>query len=121
MQIQLIDGHIATTPGMLAFVHTRIAAAVGRFASRLREVRVRITDINGPKGGLDKRCVILATVNGRGKKGGSVVIARDCAADFYAAIAGASHTLKRLVARCMESHSRSRTFPRSWRGARERR
>ncbi|CAG0957333.1 hypothetical protein PHYC_00538 [Phycisphaerales bacterium] len=121
MQIRLIDGRIATTPGMLEFVHTRLAAAVGRFASRLREVRVRIVDVNGPKGGLDKRCVILATVNGRGKGGGSVVIARECAAGFYAAIAGASHTLKRLVTRYMESHSRSRTFPRSRRGPRERR
>ncbi len=121
MQVRLIDGRIPTTPGMLEFVHSRIAAAVGRFASRLREVRIHITDVNGPKGGLDKRCVILATVNGRGRGGGGVVIARECEGDFYAAIAGAAHTLKRLVTRYMESHAGSRTFPRSRRGRRKRR
>jgi len=111
MQVHLVDGRIPTTPGMLEFVHSRITAAVGRFSSRLQEIRIRIADVNGPKGGLDKRCLILATVNGRGRGDGGVVIARHCDNDFYAAIAGAAHKLKRLVTRHMESHTRSRTFP----------
>lgn len=105
MKIQLIDGRIPTTPGMLAFVHSRITAALGRFAARLESIRVRISDINGPRGGVDKRCVILATVSGRegaGGRGGGEVIARHFDGDFYAAIAGAVHALKRLVARRLD-------------------
>lgn len=100
MQIQLIDGRISATPGMLEFVQSQITAAVGRFASRIRAVRVRIADVNGPphRGGLDKRCVILATVNGRGAGGGEVIV-RHGHSDFYAAIAGAAYTLKRRVSR----------------------
>ena len=95
MQIRLIDRSIQTTPGMLEFVHSHITAAVRQFASRVREIRVQIADVNGPKGGLDKRCVILATVSG----GRGHVIARHRDSEFYATIAGAAHALKRLVAR----------------------
>ena len=87
MQIRLIDRSIQTTPGMLEFVHSHITAAVRRFASRVREIRVQIADVNGPKGGLDKRCVILATVSG----GRGHVIARHRDSEFYATIAGAAH------------------------------
>jgi ribosome-associated translation inhibitor RaiA len=83
---------------MLEYVHSRVIAAVGRFTSRIREVRVQIGDVNGPKGGLDKRCVILTTVRGCGAGSGEV-IARHGDADFYAAIDGAAHSLKHLVAR----------------------
>lgn len=98
MQIRFIDGRIPTTPGMLEFVQSHITAAVGRFASRIRDIRVRIADVNGPRGGLDKRCVILATVSGRGAGGGDVIV-RHGDSDFYAAIAGAAHGLKHLLAR----------------------
>lgn len=75
---------------------------------------MRISDINGPKGGVDKRCVILATVSGRG---GGELIARHFDADFYAAIAGAVHALKHLVARRLD---RGRTKGRVGGGGRDR-
>lgn len=104
MRIQLVDGRIPTTPGMVAFVHARLGAALDRFASRIREVQVRITDINGPKGGLDKRCTILVTVGGGGQ-----VIARGIDADFYAAIGKAVATLKSLVGRRLQrGHAKQR-------------
>ena len=104
MRIQLIDGRIPTTPGMSAFVHARLTAALDRFASRIREVIVRITDVNGPKGGLDKRCIILATVGGGGQ-----VIARSTDSDFYAAIGKAVATLKSLVGRRIQrGHTKNR-------------
>jgi hypothetical protein len=36
----------------------RLEFALGRFASRLREVSAHVSDVNGPRGGVDKRCVI---------------------------------------------------------------
>lgn len=96
MHIRLIDGDIPTTSGMLGFVHARIAAAVGRLVSQVREVRVRITDVNGPKRGIDKECVMIAVLDRGGR---AEVIVRRREADFYAAIAGAAHALKPAVAR----------------------
>lgn len=106
MRIRLIDGAIATTPGMLAFVERHVATALGRFAPGLREIRVRITDVNGPKGGVDKRCVILATPKGRSS---GVMIARYADTTFYGAIAGAAHSLKPVVARRMARSHACRT------------
>ena len=98
MQIRLTDGRIRNTPGMLEYVHSRVIAAVGRLAARVREVRVQICDVNGPKGGLDKRCVILATLRGGGAGSGEVIV-RHGDSNAYAAIAGAARSLKHLVAR----------------------
>jgi putative sigma-54 modulation protein len=43
----------------------RVASSLDRFESRLRRVLVVIEDVNGPRGGADKRCRIRAT-GGRG-------------------------------------------------------
>lgn len=40
------------------YVDRRIAFALGRFSHRLKWVRVTLADTNGPRGGVDKRCVI---------------------------------------------------------------
>jgi ribosome-associated translation inhibitor RaiA len=99
MQIRLIDGRIPTTPAMLEFVQTKVQCAVGRFADRVREISVRIADLNGPRGGVDKQCTMIAALS-RGGTAEVVVKHRD--ADFYAAIAGAAHALKPVVANRLE-------------------
>ncbi len=48
----------------------RLLFVLSRFANVIRTVRVRLVDINGPKGGPDKHCLIIA----RFRKGGEVVI-----------------------------------------------
>lgn len=103
MQIRFINGRIKTTPGMSEYVHSQIEAAVGRFASHVGEVRALIGDVNGPRGGVDKRCLILAAVRGHGRGGGEV-ITRHGDADQYTAIAGAACALKHAVARRMDHH-----------------
>lgn len=39
-------------------VETRMYFALGRFGSRIQRSIVRLRDLNGPKGGLDKHCQI---------------------------------------------------------------
>jgi len=41
---------------------TRLEFALGRFAGRVRSVSVSLTDLNGPRGGLDKKCLGLKPV-----------------------------------------------------------
>jgi ribosome-associated translation inhibitor RaiA len=43
---------------LLRHIHHRLDAAFGRVGSDLRRVEVRVEDLNGPRGGNDKRCTL---------------------------------------------------------------
>jgi putative sigma-54 modulation protein len=42
------------------YAERRLAFAVRRFQRRIRNVRVRLVDLNGPKRGIDARCSVAA-------------------------------------------------------------
>ena len=48
----------------------RILFVLSRFSRAIRTLRIRLTDINGPKGGNDKDCLIIA----RFRYGGEIVV-----------------------------------------------
>lgn len=52
------------TDGFRDLVARRVETALDRFDSRIQSVAIRLADVNGPKGGRDKRCLIAIT--GRG-------------------------------------------------------
>jgi len=62
MQFQLrTDNHIPNSEGLIDRVRGEVEAALQRrFADRLRRVEVYLQDVNGAKGGVDKRCSIEA-------------------------------------------------------------
>jgi len=71
----------------------RLDFALGRFTGSLRTVSLSFEDANGPRGGMDKRCVIRLD----GDFGSRHVEAHDI--DFYAAVDRAVDTAARVVAR----------------------
>ena len=48
-------------------VARRVRFALSRFGASIRIITVRITDINGPKGGLDTRCVVSVKLAAAGE------------------------------------------------------
>ena len=55
----------------------RIRFALGKFGDSVNEATVRLTDLNGPKGGVDKNCLIVVKL----RKGGEVIVqgsGKDC-------------------------------------------
>jgi putative sigma-54 modulation protein len=48
----------------------RVRLALSRFSTAIRIITVRITDINGPKGGVDMRCVVAVKL----AKAGEVIV-----------------------------------------------
>lgn len=58
MRIEIQSGNVRITKKLMMFLRKRIEFALGRFQDRIQTVQVRLSDINGPKGGVDKRCQI---------------------------------------------------------------
>jgi ribosome-associated translation inhibitor RaiA len=76
--------------------HRRANLTLDRFESRIRTMSVHFEDINGPKGGVDKRCTVEAS--------GSFAhrIASANADTYFAAADRAMSKLERGVSRALE-------------------
>lgn len=97
MEIKLFDGSIKTSEAQYHYVMKKIGAAAARLKDATCTVDVRLADVNGPKGGVDKQCSIVVTPPGL-----ATLRVEEQAADYYGAIDAAAATLKRSLARLLE-------------------
>lgn len=94
MQTQAHAFQFSLTPAMDRHVRDRVAAAVGHAARSVRDVAVRLGDTNGPRGGVDKVCRIVAALRDR-----ATVVVHAVDRDLYAAIDAAAAKLREAVRR----------------------
>jgi len=93
---------LPASPELRERLERRLGFALGRFGSRVRAVWARLSDENGPRGGIDKCCKLRL----RGEELGPLTVeASD--SDLGAAIDRAADRLGRAVARVVE---RGRSF-----------
>lgn len=110
MNIDIQSKSISLPAMSREFIERRLNFALGRVGARLRRIRVRLSDVNGPRGGVDKRCQIQATLNGVGE-----IVIEDTQADLLKAISRAAerighnvmHRLERVRTRARSSFRRS--------------
>lgn len=57
--------HIKTSNEIHAHIDRRIAFAFSRSRKHVRTVLVKLTDINGPRGGIDKQCKVVVRLYSR--------------------------------------------------------
>jgi len=62
MRLELRADGLPMTEGLRDFTERKLRSALGRFGQRVCRVRIRLTDINGPRKGEDIRCHIQASV-----------------------------------------------------------
>ncbi|MEM7157225.1 MAG: HPF/RaiA family ribosome-associated protein [Myxococcota bacterium] len=84
-------------------VRRRLDFALGRFASRIRRIDVKFDDVNGPRGGVDKRCQVDVTLS----RGGQVR-AHSMAESLRDAIDEAAHRVVRRLNRQLSRPQASR-------------
>jgi CBS domain-containing protein len=96
-------GHIRVVGGTLDrgdrdAIARKLGMRLGRFASTIERVTVRLSDVNGPKGGVDHKCLIKVVLTGLPSV---VVERRDSALQraVNAAIAAAAQAVRRSVQR----------------------
>ncbi len=67
MQIEVNSTSVDYTPEVREFLQRRFDAAFDRFQKQIRELRVRLSDLNGPRGGVDKSCRVSIKLTPRGE------------------------------------------------------
>jgi hypothetical protein len=77
----------------------RLEFALGRFGGRIRSVTVRLGDVNGPRGGVDKRCLVTIRLDASKR----LVVIEDADADAVVAIDRAADRASRAVARVLQT------------------
>lgn len=86
-------------------VERQIGYALGRFETRIRSVTVRLSDLNGPKGGVDKQCKVMVTF-----RGGESVIAEVTDVEYEPVVHRAVDRIAGRVRRYLKaSQTRSRS------------
>jgi ribosome-associated translation inhibitor RaiA len=67
MQIQInSDHHIVGSPELAARIQELVRDTLDRYSDRITRVEVHLNDLNGVKGGNDKRCLMEARLAGLG-------------------------------------------------------
>ena len=84
---------------LVSDIDRRLKFALGRFGSAIRQVTVRVADINGPRGGADKRCRITVALRGAGSDSITVDFSD---ANLYAAVVRACDRAERAIGRAFE-------------------
>ena len=97
MELEIRVKHTDLTEALRSYVERRLRFSLGRFGGRVGRVTVRISDLNGPRGGNDKCCHLSAEAVPAGWVG---VEATD--ANLYAAIDRATERLGRSFRRHLE-------------------
>ena len=95
MQLDIRGRNLRLTPSLLDHVDRRLRFALGRFAARLSRVAVRLGDVNGPRGGIDKRCCIHLELRGK------ALTIEEVDADLYVANDRASERAGRATERAI--------------------
>lgn len=97
MRIEVRSSNVPMSESLEGHVWRKVELASRRFEDRIERVVVRLTDLNGPKGGPDKRCRIAARLWTSAP--GIVVEAID--EDAYVAVSQATARLHEKIARVL--------------------
>lgn len=89
------------TPDTIDLLRRRLDFAFGRFAGRVRSLTVRLKDLNGPRGGIDKACQIAIHLDWPRR----TIVVEDVDAEPEAAIGRATQRASRAVARAVDASS----------------
>jgi putative sigma-54 modulation protein len=66
IEISMDDVDPKIEPELRDYTERRLAFALRRFQEHVRHIRVRLTDVNGPRHGVDARCAVTARLtNGK--------------------------------------------------------
>ncbi len=81
MQIHMIAKEFSITPALRSYLERRLDAGFSAIKVRIRDIAIRLRDLNGPRGGRDMMCQISVAI-----PGGPEVIIKEVQENIYTAI-----------------------------------
>jgi putative sigma-54 modulation protein len=97
MQLEMRGVDFELDDELAGHIERRLQFALGRFAARIRRLTVQLADVNGPRGGIDKRCRIAVTLRPRG-----IVMVQSAGDDPFALVTHSAKRVRRAVRRELE-------------------
>lgn len=94
MNISIQARGFSLSEGLREHTRKRLQFALGWVSHDVRLIAVSLADVNGPRGGTDKRCRIQITITGA-----CDIVIEDAEADMYAAVSRAAARIERVMAR----------------------
>jgi ribosomal subunit interface protein len=102
MHVEIKSQGFEMTPALRNYTLQRLQSSLGRIRDRARHVSVHLSDENGPRGGVDKRCLVAIHI-----AGGAPVVIEDTREDMYNAIDRVSkRAMNSLMRRLSRTHAR---------------
>jgi ribosomal subunit interface protein len=106
VNIDIRTKNLELTPSLKNHIQRRLGFALGAREDQIQRVQVMLSDVNGPRGGEDKRCRVLIRL--RGLKD---IVIEDCQSELRTAIdrtaARASQTLARKLMKWQQKRVQS--------------
>jgi len=103
MQIEVQSRGFEMTEALRLHVGRRVRFALARRGEAVTRVMVRLSDVNGRRGGVDKRCTVCVRVPRRPE-----VLVEDVRSDMYAAVDQAVARAARCLSRALTRRTRRR-------------
>ena len=97
MTVLLHAGSFQVTPALQEYAERELKTALDKFGDHVERVAVRMDDVNGPRGGLDKRCGVTISL-ARHRQ----VYVEETSDDAYTALARAIQRAERATARHLD-------------------
>jgi putative sigma-54 modulation protein len=110
MQIEVRGQSLAVSPALSSYAERRFTTALGRFGRRIAAVAVRLSDDNGHRGGVDKRCQVEVTIPRR-----PALLVEERHSDAYTAVDFAADRVATAVTRELERRFVRRQRAAEWR------
>lgn len=100
MQVQIGDLRAGLEDGERVDAEERVRFVMRRLAQRVNRADIHLSDVNGPRGGIDKRCQITLKTDRNG-----VLVIRTLAGDWRSALDEALQRSVRLLTRAWQRRS----------------
>ena len=106
----LIRMAASLSPSLAPLARRRFESALGGFGDRVRSLAVHLADLNGPRGGVDKRCRVAIRLTSLPR----LIVIEDTDAEAAVAIGRAAERGARMVARAVQTLTNGRHLERAY-------